>query len=388
MPDAREAGRSGDGVLVAVVDSWVDGSHPDFEGRVLPGGSCASGVCRDGAAPPDACDHGTHVAGTVASSSYGVAPKARVLPVTVLTYAPATATSPASCGGTANDVAAGIRYAVARGARVVNLSLGGAIPGLSSSSAIGAAVADAARAGVLTVFAAGNASLPIADAYGGDALIVAATGPDGQLAGYSQRDIGISLAAPGGDPAGSGCTTQTCIISLLPAGQYGVAAGTSMAAPHVSGIAALLLSQNPARSRGQLVERLRGTARPLTGAGSGLVDATAALGVAAQPGGKATTEPSQSPLAAAPPSRLPPASGGADRTVTPALPPAAVGTPGLNPGPSPALAPPDLLVLDPAPVAAGTQPIPAGPARVAVALVALAGLSTAAAGVAGRPRGS
>jgi subtilisin family serine protease len=259
-----------------VLDSWVDAAHRDFEGRVLPGADCVGGTCKAGPAPHDKCDHGTHVAGTVASSSFGVAPKARILPVRVLTYDAQSG----NCVGQPDDVAAGIRWAVTHGARVINLSLGPDVPGLSASTAIPAAVSEAAAQGAVVVFSAGNSSLPVTDSYGSDAIIVAATARSGQLASYSQRGNGVDLAAPGGDPKTKDtCTQADCITSLYPGNRYAVAAGTSMAAPHVSGIAALLLGQDAARTRDDVISRLENTARPLAQAGHGLVDAAAALGV-------------------------------------------------------------------------------------------------------------
>lgn len=316
VPRAQEAGRGGLDVLVAVLDSWVDGAHPDFEGRVLPGADCLQAACRPGPASSDACDHGTHVAGTVASTSFGVAPRARILPVRVLAYDPASQ----QCVGRPDDVTAGIRWAVSNGARVINLSLGPDVPGLSTSSSIAKAVEEAARAGIVVVFSAGNTSIPVTDAYAGSAVIVAATGPGGNLAGYSQRGAGVDLAAPGGDPRTADvCTPEDCITSLFPGGRYAVAAGTSMAAPHVSGVAALLLGQDPTRTRVQVLDRLLGTASPLAEAGRGRLDAEAALGVPVDPASLAQSgaPPEPVPAAPAPAAPAPPA------PAPPAAPPAA-----------------------------------------------------------------
>ncbi len=285
---SQTTGRSGSGVLVAVLDGWVDRSHPDFTGRALAGADCSTGTCKAGQTS-DSCTHGTHVAGTVASTSYGVATKATVLPVRVLTV-----DGNGECTGTPSAVAAGIRYAVAQGAKVLNLSLGPDVPGLGSGSAIPTAVQEAADAGAVVIFSAGNADLPVAQAYGDNALVVAATGPDGQLADYSQHGQGVSVAAPGGQPGSNDvCTQSGCILSLYPKSQYAVAAGTSMAAPHVSGLAALLFGQNPSRSREDVMNRITSTARPLSGAGSGLIDMRAALGVkaASTPAATRTTTP-------------------------------------------------------------------------------------------------
>ena len=284
MYDAQAAGKYGAGVVVAVIDGWIDGSHPDFQGRVKAGVNCTSGSCVAGQ-KRDACTHGTHVAGTVGSSSFGVAPKATILPVQVLLD-----DGKGGCTGRPADVAAGIRWAVAQSAKVINLSLGAQVPGVSQSRAIPDAVAEAAAAGIVVVFSAGNADLPLADSYNGNALVVAATGPSGQLASYSQYGDGVDVAAPGGEPNGDSCTQAICVTSLYPDDQYAVAAGTSMAAPHVSGIAALLLGQAP-RSRAWVLSRIKGTAHPLSGAGSGLVDARAALGSAPRPKPTKTASP-------------------------------------------------------------------------------------------------
>ncbi|MCU1601665.1 MAG: peptidase and in kexin sedolisin, partial [Frankiales bacterium] len=262
---AQGAGRDGAGVTVAVLDGWVDRSHPDFEGRALPGADCRSGTCRAGLTRENCgSEHGTHVAGTVGASNVGVAPKVTILPVQVL-----SSDSKGECTGTPAAVAAGIRYAIAHGAKVLNLSLGPDNPG-STNSMIPNAVRAAAAAGAVVVFSAGNTGSDIAQDYQGNALIVAATGPSGGLATYSQRGSDVDLAAPGGQPdSHDNCEIESCVLSLYPGNQLAVAAGTSMAAPHVSGLAALLFAQSPGRSRSTVIARIESTARPLADAGYG-----------------------------------------------------------------------------------------------------------------------
>ncbi len=123
VPGAAALAGGGRGVTVAVLDTWVDVTHPDFEGRVDPGVTCAQGRCTPGADRPDACDpHGTHVAGIVASTRYGVAPLAKVLPIRVLTSRTGV------CAADAADVALGIRYAIAHHVKIINVSLGSTFP--------------------------------------------------------------------------------------------------------------------------------------------------------------------------------------------------------------------------------------------------------------------
>lgn len=318
VPAAQQPGEYGAGVTVAVVDTWVDQQHPGLRHSAVGHAYCVdgNGECRSDTYSSDSCDHGTHVAGTIASRNYGVAPEADILAVQVLGYEPSSGT----CTGSVDDVAAGIRYATDHGAQVINLSLGSVVPKVFQSQTVTDAVRYAARRGVVVVFAAGNSGTSVSDDYDSAALLVAATGPDGQIASYSSRGGGIQLAAPGGD-SGGGCTEPSCVLSTMPDGDYGLQEGTSMAAPHVSGTAALLIAQQPGRGRADVMSVLRRTARPLSGVRDGRVDSAAALNYrAAQPttARRSTASPSPS-SSSAPPSTahaMPPAATASRETTT------------------------------------------------------------------------
>lgn len=266
-------GGGGKGVTVAVLDTWIDGTHPDFGHRVLPGADCATNhVCTPGTPAPDRCEpHGTHVAGIVAGSVYGIAPRASILPVRVL------ASGPSGCTADSQDVARGVRWAAAHHAQIINLSLGSTYPVNDPGGVLREAVAAVSKAGVVVVVAAGNGQASATDVYGNDALVVAALGPSGKLASYSQRGTGVDLAAPGGDPIGGNCDPEHCIVSTWSDHGYAADAGTSMAAPFVSGAAALLLGERPHRGRQDVVNTLTRTAIPLQDAGAGRLDIRRAL---------------------------------------------------------------------------------------------------------------
>lgn len=309
VPAAQGPGSYGKGVLVAVVDTWVDPNQAEFAGRFVDEADCLPGSCTDHRYAPDSCVHGTHVAGTIASADYGVAPEADILAVQVLSGPAGTPDPSASCSGSATTVAAGIDFAVAKGAKVINLSVGDYVPGVFQSSDISAAVANAAQHGVVVVFAAGNQGVPLTDSYGNDALIVAATGPSGQLSSYSNFNTAltgsVNVAAPGGDTgSSSACSTATCILSTFPGGKVGLLEGTSMAAPHVAGLAALLLAQDPGRGASGVMSAIEKTAKPLPGAGSGLIDAAKALGLEAASHPVARAEPAPATGAVASPSTV------------------------------------------------------------------------------------
>lgn len=268
-----QLGNGGKGVTVAVLDTWIDATHPDFGHRVLAGADCATNhVCRPGTPAPDKCEpHGTHVAGIVAGSVYGIAPQATILPVRVL------ASGPSGCTADSQDVARGVRWAAAHGAQIINLSLGSTYPVDDPGGVLRQAVADVSKAGVVVVVAAGNGQASATDVYGNDALVVAALGPTGQLASYSQRGTGVDIAAPGGDPIGGDCDPEHCVVSTWSNHGYAADAGTSMAAPFVSGAAALLLGQQPHRGRQDVMHTLTATAVRLKDAGAGRLDVRRAL---------------------------------------------------------------------------------------------------------------
>jgi subtilisin family serine protease len=293
VPAAQAPGNDGRGVTVAVIDTWIDGSDTQFGGRVLPGEQCiqGGGTCVPGQTP-DSCTHGTHTSGTVASIDYGVAPDADILPVQVLTDG---GQAGGACSGSTTDVAAAIDWVLDGGhprAQVINMSLGDEIPGLTQSSAVTAAVQSAAQDGVVVVIAAGNSSLPFTDSYPmvsgvPSALLVAATGPSGDLASYSNSGGSTSIAAPGGDTDVIGgeisvesCTTSNCVLSTIPGNRTALMEGTSMACPHVAGTAALLLGQDPTRGRVSVIDALVTTEHAVVSGGpTDVLDAAAALGV-------------------------------------------------------------------------------------------------------------
>ncbi len=255
-PDAWKV-TTGSGILIGIVDSGVDAGHPDLAGKIDAQADCIGGSCREGSAR-DSDGHGTVVAGIAAAKTdngagiAGVAPDAHLVIARVL--------GPDG-GGFTEDINRAIQWVVDKGARVVNLSLGE--PDLVIVSRLGTplrpGIEYAWSRGAIPVLAAGNyedLSAKGSANYGDmHAVVVGSTDNKGRVPGYS-TSLGNAmwgLVAPGGTGDGPGQD----IISPLPGGRYGWAAGTSMAAPHVSGALALLLSQGLAPSAA--VDRLLGT---------------------------------------------------------------------------------------------------------------------------------
>jgi len=278
---------SGQGVTVSVVDSGIR-KGTDLANTCFVSGWDFVGNDSD---PTDENGHGTHVAGTVAQSTNnnlgvsGIAYKSCLMAVRVLD---------ANGSGTYANVAAGIRWAADRGAKVINLSLGGD----ADSQTLKEAVAYAYQKGVTVVAACGNDNKPnclYPAAYDGYVIAVGATQYDETKAPYSNYGPSLDLVAPGGntsldqngDGYGDGVLQQTFTKSgqTITWGYY-FFQGTSMAAPHVSGIAVLLISAGRANTPDQVRAILQQTVEDKGTPGIddvygwGLVDAAAALGVA------------------------------------------------------------------------------------------------------------
>jgi len=273
--DAAHATSTGAGAVVAIVDSGAATGHPDLAGRVGSGHDVVEGD----AMPQDGDGHGTHVAGIVGAATgndagvASVAPQARLMPVRVLG---------ADGSGTAANVAAGIDWARTHGADVINLSLGSEVPivGAVGGDAIDAAIQRALAAGIVVVAAAGNNGVPVCEqpAAADGLLCVGAVDRRGQRSVFSSFGSGLGIVAPGGSAVP---LPGEDVLSTVPPDGYAEMAGTSQAAPHVTGAAALLVSLG---LRGRAVsDRLLATATDLGPAGAdaeyghGLVNARAAV---------------------------------------------------------------------------------------------------------------
>lgn len=242
---AAQAYSVGQGVTVAVIDTGVDLTHPALSAHLAPGynvlqpnvapADTPSSTDSDGDGEVnDALGHGTGVAGIIAA----VAPQSRIMPIKVLD---------SEGMGTEFDVVEGIRYAVDHGAQVINLSLGMA----SYSSAVAEALAYAASHGVVVAAAAGNTGtlIPMYPAGDPNVLTVAATDASDSLASFSAYGPFISVTAPGVN-----------IYSSYYNGGYALWSGTSMAAPFVSGEAALLRAVQPGDGVDDIISCVEGSA--------------------------------------------------------------------------------------------------------------------------------
>src|SRR5262249_50442844 len=230
----------GENVLVAVIDSGVDVTHPDLNGVIA-----GTFALFDPLGQPHS--HGTAIAGVIAAQArlrlMGCAPAVRILAIKAFGEAVSGAE------GTGLNIRKGIEYAVERGAKVINMSFAGPRdPQLES------AIAAAHEKGIVLVGAVGNAG-PNSPALfpASDPRVIAVTATDAtdKLFAAAVRGTHIAVAAPGVD-----------IALLAPGGGFQFASGTSFAAAHVSAIVALLLERNPQLTPGAVRQLLLSTARP------------------------------------------------------------------------------------------------------------------------------
>ena len=272
-PAAWDTTQGDPAIIIAVVDTGVDSAHPDLQAKIV-GGTSFLGSAKD------QFGHGTHVAGIAAASTNnntgvaGICPRCSIMSVRVLD---------ANGSGSISDVAAGIIYAANNGARVINLSLGGA----STSQTLRAALDYAVAHNALPVAAMGNASTAQAlePAYWYSALSVGAVDQSGAKAGFSNYGAKTDVVAPG---VGILSTMPTYPVTLNQTYEqnYDALSGTSMATPVVSGVAGLILSRNPALTADQvkgIIEATAGDGKSFnTTTGFGLVNAANAVAAAAQ----------------------------------------------------------------------------------------------------------
>ena len=268
----------GKGATVAVIDTGIS-EVPDLKET-----SFAKGYdfVNDREDARDDNGHGTHVAGTIAQSTNngfgvaGIAYEATLMPLKVLS---------ASGGGTVADIAEAIRFAADHGANVINMSLGGG----GESSAMAEAIDYAHKKGVLVIAAAGNsgqnsASYPARYPH---VLGVAALDSSGQKAAYSNFGAGVGISAPGGSTSGentAGGILQNTIDPSTGESTFAAFQGTSMAAPHVAGVAALV-SASGVKDPDEVAAALTQSARKvqddqLNHYGAGKLDAAAAVKLA------------------------------------------------------------------------------------------------------------
>jgi subtilisin family serine protease len=236
---------TGAGVSAYIIDTGIRTSHQDFGGRAVSGFDAV-----DGGAADDCNGHGTHVAGTVGGTAHGVAKAVRLVAVRVLDCAGS---------GTTEQVVAGIDWVTARTARpaVANMSLGG-----GADAVLDAAVRRSIGSGVSYAIAAGNGFLGLfaldactqSPARVAEAITVSATDRNDRKPGWANRGRCVDVFAPGIDITSTWSTGDTATDTI---------SGTSMAAPHVAGAAALHLAANPGATPAQVQSAI--VARATTG---------------------------------------------------------------------------------------------------------------------------
>lgn len=245
LPQAWDLSKGSTSQVVAVVDTGVDGGHPDLQGVTVEGYNALTGTVVAAGTNSDDNGHGSMVAGIAAANTdngigvAGAAWTARVMPVKVLR---------SDGRGYDSDIAAGIMWAADHGATIVNLSLGGP----ANSAVLHDAVNYATDRGALVVAAAGNygSDLSVYPAAFPEVLAVGATDKTGSLTYFSSWGEHLDVAAPGFDIVSTGLNQG-----------YVIGDGTSFAAPIASGVAALVRTAYPSWTPAQVMAQLRSTAR-------------------------------------------------------------------------------------------------------------------------------
>ncbi|MFF2887751.1 S8 family peptidase [Paenibacillus sp. NPDC057967] len=268
-----------EGVIIAVLDTGVQSSHPDLQGKLLSG----TNIVDKNKAPDDDVGHGTHVAGIIGASVNngegvaGISWYNKIMPVKVLD---------SSGAGSTYSVAQGIIWAVDNGAKVINMSLGN----YAQADFLHDAIKYAYERDVVLIAASGNDNTerPGYPAAYPEVFAVAATNNNKEKASFSNYGDYIDVAAPGDS-----------IASTYPGSQYAALSGTSMASPHVAALAGLIRSANPSLSNQEVMEIMRTSARDLGTSGKdiyfgyGEIDIVKALNAATSYGGTLQTYPKQ-----------------------------------------------------------------------------------------------
>lgn len=278
FPEAHVLTR-GEDVTIAVIDSGIDYGHPEFAGSISATFDVLAS--KEGAHP-----HGTGIAGVIVSHArlMGGAPAAKILAIRAFGVADKTVES------TSFAILRSLDFAIARGARVVNMSFAGPQDPLLAKG-----LAAAAAKGIVLVAASGNAgpkSPPLFPAADRHVVAVSAVDATNEIFAASNRGGHVAICAPGVD-----------ILTAAPDGKYQVASGTSFAAAYVSAVAALIVARNPALAAGEVRDVLTRTAHDLGPPGrddlfgAGELDALAAVSAAAAPVETASDRAGAAPVA-------------------------------------------------------------------------------------------